>query len=177
MFCLWVYALPVIARIAGDTRHALLIVSGCFALYALLATLFAFALPRLIGRFGAARVHGSGLLIGAAGLAVLGITQVALLLVPAFVAIAVAWSCMANIPYALAGAAAPEGRGAHTLRLFGFSTVIPQIVVSLCLAIGATWMFGDLIGRVMVLGGAMMAASGVLALVFARRLDVPIADW
>lgn len=177
MFCLWVYALPVIARIARDPKDAMLIVSGCFALYAMLAALLAFALPSLIARFGVGRVHGSGLLIGAAGLAVLGLAAVPLLLIPAFVSIAVAWSCMANIPYALAGAVAPEGRGAHTLRLFGFSTVAPQIVVSLCLAIGATWLFGEQIGRVMLVGSVMMAAGGILAVAFAGRLDVPISDW
>ena len=177
MFCLWVYALPVIARVAGDPGHAILIVSGCFALYALLATMLAFALPALIRRFGAGTVHGVGLLIGAAGLGSLGMATAPVLLAPAFAAIAVAWSCMANIPYALAGAAAPEGRGAHTLRLFGFSTVLPQIVVSLGLAIAASALFGESIGRVMLLGGAMMAAGGAVALAYRRRFDVPIADW
>lgn len=183
MFCLWVYALPVVGRILGAAaagaadRPALLAVSGCFALYAVLATTFAFAIPGLIGRFGAGLIHGVGLLIGSAGLAALGIATGPLSLIPAFVAIAVAWSCMANIPYALAGAAAPEGRGAHVLRVFGFSTVVPQIVVSLCLAIGASWLFGGVVSRVMLMGGAMMAAGGLLTLAFRQRFDVPIADW
>ena len=177
MFCLWVYALPVIGRILATTalgsgdRLALIVVSGCFALYAVMATTLAFAVPALISRFGAGLIHGLGLLIGAAGIAALGIASGPLSLIPAFGAIAVAWTCMANIPYALAGAAAPEGRGGHVLRVFGFSTVVPQIVVSLCLAIGATWLFGEVVSRVMLVGGAMMAVGGLLTLAYRKRFE------
>ena len=184
MFCLWVYALPVVTAIlttSGVARAegslALIVVSGCFASYALLATGLAFVLPGLVARFGAGSVHGVALLIAAAGMACLGATHVSVLLAPAFVAIAIGWAAMGNIPYGIAAAAAPAGRGAHTLRLFGFSTVLPQVVVSLGLAIGASWLFGGAIGRVMLLGAAMMATGGILALVLRKRFDVPFEAW
>lgn len=158
-------------------RATLLAVSGCFALYALVAAALAFAVPAAVRRLGAGTVHGCGLLIGAAGLVTLGLAGAAWPLVPAFLAVSVGWACIANIPYALASAAAPPGRGARTLRLFGFSTVAPQIVVSLTLALGASTVFGAATAPVMLLGGVMMAGAGLLALAWRRALDLPLAEW
>jgi maltose/moltooligosaccharide transporter len=184
MFCLWIYAVPVITQFVygapGDGasyRAGLFAVSGCFALYALLAACLAFALPRAIGRFGAGSVHGCALLTGAMGLASLGLVTRPVLLIPAFAAIGVGWSSLSNIPYAIAGAAAPEGRGAHILRIFGFSTVAPQIAMTLGLAAASRIWFGDAVNRVMIAGGAMMALAGVVTLLLRDRFNVPQDDW
>jgi len=184
MFCLWIYAVPVVTqfvyRASSDGkayRDGLFAVSACFALYALLGACLAFALPRVIRHFGAGTVHGCALLIGAAGLASLGVVQQPLLLVPGFAAIGVGWSSLSNIPYAIAGAAAPEGRGAHILRLFGFSTVAPQIAMTLGLAAASRFWFGDAVNRVMLAGGMMMALAGLTTLALRARFDLAPADW
>jgi maltose/moltooligosaccharide transporter len=184
MFCLWIYAVPVITRFvlhaAPDSpayRQALIVVSACFATYGLLGACLAFALPGIIRRFGHGVVHGVALVIGGAGLAMLGLVDRAGWLLVAFPAIAIGWACMSNIPYALASAAAPEGRGAHFMRMFGFSTVIPQVVVTLGLAvIASSWTEAASEG-ILIAGGTMMAAGGLIALTLRKRFDVPVEDW
>jgi len=184
MFCLWIFAVPVITQFilqtGGDGRayHAgLIAVSACFALYALLAAVLAFSLPILLQRFKAGTIYGFALLIGAAGIGLLGIADTPWILVPAFVGIGVGWSAMSNLPYALAGAAAREGRGAYTLRLFGFSTVIPQIATTLLLAAVAAPIFGEALNRIMLVGCALMALGGCVALGARHRFDLPAESW
>jgi MFS family permease len=184
MFCLWIYAVPVITRFVFRApqdseafRTALVTVSGCFAAYALFGACFAFALPRLIARFGGGSVYGVMLLIGAAGIAMLGVIDRPISLVVAFVMIGVGWSAMSNIPYAIASAAAPVGRGGQFMRIFGFSTVLPQIVVTLGLAAASRTMFGDALNQIMIAGGGMMACGGLIALAFRARLRVPVEQW
>jgi maltose/moltooligosaccharide transporter len=176
MFCLWIYAVPVVVRdvfhaSAGGSayRSALIAVSACFAGYALFAGLMAFLLPRAVERAGAGVVHGVALLIGGGGIAALGLIDRPAWLPFVFVAIGIGWSSLANIPYAMVGAAAPEGHVSHVMRLFGFSTIIPQVVVTLAFALfGEAW-FGDAVGRVMITGGALMAAGGAVTLLYRAR--------
>jgi hypothetical protein len=55
------------------------------------------------------------------------------------------------------------------MRLFGFSTILPQVVVTLAFALlGEAW-FGDAVGRVMIAGGALMAAGGAVTLLYRAR--------
>jgi len=183
MFCLWIYAVPVIAHqvlhAAPDSaayRSALIVVSACFAFYALLAAGLSFALPAAVARWGNGPVHGVALLIGGAGIAAIVLIGRPVGLALAFPLIGIGWASMSNIPYAIASAAAPEGRGAHFLRLFGLSTVIPQAAVTLGLALFApVWLTGS--GAVLIAGGAMMAAGGLLTLACAARFDLPADPW
>ena len=184
MFCLWIYAVPVITRFvlhaAPETaayRTGLILVSACFAFYALVGAGLSFAVPVAVGRWGNGRVHGIALLIGGAGIATIGLADGPSGLASAFPMIGIGWASMSTIPYAIASAAAPEGRGAHFMRIFGFSTVIPQVVATVGLAIIVPLWLGDAGNLVLVIGGAMMAAGGVLTLGFRRRLDLPIDPW
>jgi MFS family permease len=184
MFCLWIYAVPVITqfilRTGSDAqayRSGLITISACYALYAFLAALLAFVIPRLLRHIRVGTLYGVALLVGAIGMGILGIANAAWALVPAFVAIGIAWSAMSNIPYAVAGAAAPEGSGAHTLRLFGFSTVIPQVVTTFILALGAAPLLGDALNRVMLVGAAMMALGCIVTLSARHRFDLPAENW
>jgi hypothetical protein len=130
----------------------------------------------VVARFGNGVTHGVALLIGGAGIASLGLIGRPAGLMLAFPLIAVGWASMSNIPYAIASAAAPEGRGAHFLRVFGLSTVIPQVAVTLGLAVFApAWLSGS--GAVLIAGGGMMAAGGLLTLACARRFDLPTDPW
>ncbi|MEO5809269.1 MAG: hypothetical protein ABIR51_04265 [Sphingomicrobium sp.] len=184
MFCLWIYALPVIGHILNpsgpaltDYRRLLIVVSASFAYYSVLGTSLSFALPWLIERIGNGVVYGLGLVIGSVGFAVLGTTLQPLWLAPAFTAIGVAWATQSSIPYALAASAAPEGRGAFFMRLFGFSTVLPQVVTTLGLALlGPAW-FGENASRLMLVAASSMAIAGLLALGFRRRFAMTLEPW
>ena len=184
MFCLWIYALPVIGQIVqpgsaepADYRRMLILVSVGFAFYSVLGTSLSLLIPRLVERSGNGVVLGLGLWIGAGGFALLGVVTRVGWIGPAFAAIGIAWSVMSSIPYALASAAAPDGRGALFMRLFGFSTVLPQVVTTLGLALlGSAW-FGADIGRVMLLASVSMGIAGAIALAFRGRFAVLAEPW
>ena len=183
MFCLWIYALPVIGHILQhgtglvDYQHLLILVSAGFAFYSVLGTCLSLLIPGLVDRFGNGVILGVGLLIGGGGFALLGMTTRVGWVWPAFAAIGIAWATLSSIPYAIASAAAPEGRGALSMRLFGFSTVLPQVVTTLGLALlGSSW-FGAEIGRVMLIAAASMATAGLIALTFRRRFAVTADPW
>ena len=184
MFCLWIYALPVIGHIlhpaglaAPDYQRLLILVSAGFAFYSVLGTCLSLVVPRLVDRLGNGVVLGLGLLIGSGGFALLGMTTRVGWVGPAFAAIGIAWAALSSIPYALASAAAPEGRGALFMRLFGFSTVIPQVVTTLGLALLGTAGFGADIGRVMLIAAGSMAIGGLIALAFRERFAVTAELW
>lgn len=184
MFCLWIYAVPVITRFvlhaapeSAAYRSGLILISACFACYALLGAALSFVVPGAVARFGNGLAHGTSLLIGAAGIALIGVIDRPLGLAFAFPAIGVGWASMSSIPYAIASAAAPEGKGSHFMRVFGFSTVIPQVIVTLGLAVIVPFWLGDAGNRVLIGGGAMMAAGGVLALAMHKRFDLPVEPW
>ena len=184
MFCLWIYALPVIGHILhpggaalADYQHLLILVSAGFAFYSVLGTSLSLVVPRLVDRLGNGVVLGLGLLFGGGGFALLGVTTRVGWVGPAFAAIGIAWAALSSIPYALASAAAPEGRGALFMRLFGFSTVIPQVVTTLGLALlGTAWLGAD-IGRVMLIAAGSMAIAGLIALMFRKRFAVTAEPW
>lgn len=175
MFCLRIGAVPLIAmgRLGGGAG-AIAVVGACFAFYALLGAALAFAQPMLRARFGVRWVYGGSLLIGAGGIEALAAVANPIALLPAFAAIGIAWSVMATLPYAILAAAAPRGRGAHWLRIFGFSTVMPQIVITALLALLAQHLPVE---RMMALGGALMASGGVIALAGGGRFVVAAEDW
>ncbi|MEO7247329.1 MAG: hypothetical protein ABIW31_02655 [Novosphingobium sp.] len=188
MFSLWIYAVPLVAgnvlhltpQTAGGLAPAVVTVSLCFAAYATLGVLGSFALPVLIGRFGHSAVYGALLLVGALGLGLLSTAHDAWLLAPAFAAIGAGWSAMGAMPYALLSKLVPPGRGAHYTRMFAFSTVLPQGVTTLLLALFAERWFAFALGRVIGIGAIAMALAGLLALA-SRDLFAPADgvadDW
>jgi maltose/moltooligosaccharide transporter len=117
-------------------------------------------------------VLGIALLFGAAGLAALGVIDKPMLLAPAFAGIAVAWSALGNLPYAIAGSTVHWTRISHILRIFSFSTILPQVAVSLGLAVFGAALFGSATQTIMIAGGVSMAVGGLLSLGFRERLRV-----
>lgn len=187
MFALWIYALPLVGAqilqvpLAGAGLQTVLVtVSLCYAVYALLGSLGGFVLPGLIGRLGHGAVLGLCLLAGAAGLALLACATGISALIAAFVLIGIGWSAMGAVPYGLLARMVPAGRGAHFTRIFGFSTVLPQIVTTLGLALFAPRLLGSDPARVIGLGGAAMAIAGLLALLLRRTFaaaDANHEEW
>lgn len=188
MFALWIYAVPLFAghilhlptSAAQDLQPALVAVSLCFAAYAVLGAAGSLVLPGVIARLGHGMTYGAALLIAASGLALLARADGAMLLAPAFIAIGLGWSAIGSVPYAIVGKLAPPGRGAFFTRLFSFSTVLPQAVTSVALALFARRLFGSDMAQAVALGAASMALAGLIALA-ARPLfagaDGIADDW
>ena len=118
---------------------------------------------------------GVALAVGAGGLASLGMIDRPALLAPAFAAIAVAWGALSNLPYAIAGAAVHWTRIAHILRIFSFSTILPQIAVSLGVAVFGAALFGSAPQHIMIAGGAAMGIGALLAIAFRGRISPKVA--
>lgn len=162
MFTMWIYAVPLVA---ANVAHV---------------PLGSFALPALVRRFGHGAVLGAALLSAVSGLALLAGASGWLELLAAFVAIGIGWSAMGSVPYAVLGKLAPHGRGAYYNRLFGFSTVIPQVVTTLGLALFAPRYLGSDPHRIVLMGSAVMALGGVLAIVLRSQFsfaDGEHDDW
>ena len=180
LFALWIYAVPVVTRFvfaaesydSAAYRAGLFWVSLAFAFYAVLGTSLAFALPRVVARWGHARVHATALLLGGSGIASLSLIARPVLLLPAFVAIGIGWSSIGNIPYAIVSETSPPDRISHYMRWFGFSTVIPQTTSTFMLAFAAEHWFAQEMNRVMALGGASMILAGVVTLLLRHRFDM-----
>ncbi|MDE2560691.1 MAG: hypothetical protein KGL48_00460 [Sphingomonadales bacterium] len=188
MFALWIYAVPIVAanvlHLPGagprGLQPAIVTVGLCFSAYAALGTTGSLLLPRVIARFGHARVHGLALLCGAAGLAIFGMAREAIALVPAVVAIGIGWAAIGSIPYAVLAGLVPPGRGAHFTRLFAFSTVIPQVATTIGLVMLADRFLAGKPERVMALAAVAMGLAGVLTLVWRRHFapaDLVEAEW
>ena len=184
MFCMWIYAVPVIA---GQVFHAesdparygtaLAAIGGCYALYAILGAGLAFAMPLVLARWSVRRIHGLALAIGAGGIGALGAITQGAWLVPAFIAVGVGWCSLSNLPYAIVSAAAPEGRGAHLMRVFAFSAVAPQVAMTLLLAwVGPRLSAADM-HEVMFAGGTFMAGAAALTFAFGGRFRVSTEAW
>lgn len=182
MFTLWICAVPFFAGqvlnvTLGATegmQAALIAVSLCFTTYAALGALGGLFLPRLIARMGHAAVYAAGLAVGAAGLFMLSQAQSAVLVVPAFIEIGLGWGVIGSLPYAILGKLAPEGRGSRFMRLFSFSTVLPQAVTTLLYALFAQRWIGARLDLVLLTGAAAMALAALLA--FAGRRSFVAAD-
>jgi maltose/moltooligosaccharide transporter len=184
MFCMWIYAVPVIA---GDVFHgdaspaqygrALAAIGGCYALYAILGASLAFVLPKALERSSVRVVYGFALAISACGIAALGVIAQGFWLVPAFVAIGVGWCCMSNIPYAIVSEVAPEGKGAHLMRVFAFSTVAPQVTMTLLLAFAGPRLTSETTHFTMLVGGCLMGGAAALTLALGGRFQISTQDW
>lgn len=179
LFALWIYAVPVVTHFvfaanaydSVEYRSGLFWVSLAFAFYALLGTSLSFALPRFVARWGHAAVHATALLIGAAGIASLSVIERRpLLLLPAFTAIGIGWSSIANLPYGMVSDAAPPERIGHYMRWFGFSTVIPQTTATFALAFITERWLGQATNWVMAVGGASMLIASLCTFLFRHRL-------
>ncbi len=188
MFALWITAVPVVA---GQVLHvsaggaealqpAIVAIALGFAGYALIGAVGAFAVPPLVARLGHGMVLGAALLIGAAGLALFARAHSPAGLVPAFAAIGVGWSAIGAVPYAIVGKMVPEGRGARTMRLFGLSTVLPQIVTTLGLALFLPRLFASGPAGAVMAGAGAMTLAGVIALALRSwfaAADAETDDW
>ena len=63
------------------------------------------------------------------------------------------------------------------MRVFSFSTVAPQITMTLLMAFIGPRLTEDTAHYVMLAGGAMMAAAGLLVLAVGGRFGVSHEEW
>jgi len=136
----------------------------CFAMYNLVAFLFAFLLLWLVKRASARAIHIACLTLGGLGLlSVLAVRTPSLLLV-SMTGVGVAWASILAMPYAMLSNALPPGRMGFYMGVFNFFIVLPQILASVGLGfVMAHWLDHDAT-RALLVGGASMLLAALLTL-------------
>ncbi len=168
MFMLWLFTLPLVANLLGKNGElgsstAIRWVGYCFALYVALAAIIGLALPAIHDRIGKERTHGLALLIGALGLGSMTLVHLPVQLLGSFAAVAVGWGSIASTPYTIVTEHVRDGRYARAMGLFNFSSVLPQVVVALCMA-PLTDMFTP--ASAIAAGGASMGIAGIIMIIW-----------
>jgi hypothetical protein len=136
----------------------------CFAMYNLVAFVFAFLLLGLVKRASARAIHIACLTLGGLGLlSVLAVREPSLLLV-SMAGVGVAWASILAMPYAMLSNALPAARMGFYMGVFNFFIVLPQILASVGLGfVMARWLGHDAT-RALLLGGGSMLLAALLTL-------------
>jgi maltose/moltooligosaccharide transporter len=136
----------------------------CFAMYNLVAFVFAFLLLGLVKRASARAIHIACLTLGGVGLlSVLAVREPSLLLV-SMAGVGVAWASILAMPYAMLSNALPAARMGFYMGVFNFFIVLPQILASVGLGfVMARWLGHDAT-RALLVGGASMLLAALLTL-------------
>ncbi len=138
LFILWIYTTPVVTQnFFGTVDPASSAyndgadrVDELFAVYNGVAAMWAFAIPPIARRIGAARTHVVGLLCGAAGFAMFVIVRDASALIGAMVLIGIAWASILTMPYVILARTLPPAKLGIYMGLFNIFIVVPQLIVS-----------------------------------------------
>ena len=172
LFAMWIYTTPAVtAHHFGSTDTASAAynngadwVGVLFASYNLYAALAAFGIAWLANRLGSRKTHLINMLLGGAGLASIAIFNDPNLLLISMAGVGIAWASILSLPYALLSTALPAAYMGVYMGIFNFFIVIPQILAATVLGVlMRTWFDGNALW-VLVLGGLLMALSGLATL-------------
>jgi len=178
LFILWIYATPVVAHLQFGTLDPMSRayqdgadwVGLLFAAYNGIAALYAFLIPLIVKRIGAAAMHCVNLLAGAAAYLAIPLLHDAQALLVAMLGVGMAWASILTIPYALLAGALPARKLGVYMGIFNIFIVVPQLVVSSCMGSIARALFPDASQLVFVIGATLLAGGAVLSLTL-RRLQ------
>jgi len=176
LFILWIYATPVVAHLQFGTldpasqayQDGADWVGLLFATYNGIAALYAFLMPLIVKRIGAAVMHGINLLAGAAAYLAIPLLHNAQALLVAMLGIGMAWASILTIPYALLAGALPARKLGVYMGIFNIFIVVPQLVVSSCMGSIARAFFPQSSQLVFAIGASLLAAGAALSLTLGR---------
>ncbi len=136
----------------------------CFAMYHLVAVLFAFVLLGLVERLSARTIHVGCLALGGLGLlSVLAVREPGLLLV-SMTGVGIAWASILAMPYAMLANVLPAAKMGFYMGVFNFFIVLPQILASVGLGLVMARWLGNDARQALLLGGASMLLAALLTL-------------
>jgi maltose/moltooligosaccharide transporter len=136
----------------------------CFAMYNLVAFVFAFALLALVRRSSARSIHIACLAVGGLGLLSVLVIREPSLLLASMTGVGVAWASILAMPYAMLSNALPAAKMGFYMGVFNFFIVLPQILAS----VGLGWVMQAHLGndatKALLLGGTSMLLAALLTL-------------
>jgi maltose/moltooligosaccharide transporter len=172
LFLMWFYFAPAVATHifkAPDTSSRLytegIAWAGlCSSFYSLVTFIFAFALPPLARRLGRKATHSLCLVVGALGLASVGLVSDKYALFGCMAGVGVAWASILSMPYAMLVRHLPPAKLGIYMGIFNFFIVIPEIIA----AVGFGWVMKNLLGNdqvvAVMLGGGLLLLAALLTL-------------
>ena len=182
LFSLWIYTTRSIAQnVFGTTdasteayNDAANWVGILFAIYNLVAALFAFLLPVLARHIRRKYTHALCLAIGGIGfISIFFITDQYMLLL-SMVCIGIAWASILSMPYAMLTGALPANKMGVYMGIFNYFIVIPQILAASILGFLVTHYFnGDAI-KALVLGGCTLLIAAFSVLFVEDKDDITV---
>ncbi|NRA30108.1 MAG: MFS transporter [Parvularculaceae bacterium] len=176
LFIMWIYATPAVTSFQyGSTdptsaayNEGANWVGWLFAIYNIVAAVYAFFLPPMASRLRRRTVHGVSLLFGAVGLASFAFISDPKLLLISMVGVGIAWASILTMPYTMLSDSLPPRQLGIFMGIFNFFIVLPQLIVS---GVMGPILRDVLDGRaelVLLVGGVSMAL-GAVAVQFVDR--------
>lgn len=203
LFSMWIYTTSAVTEhifhstdttsVAYNTGANL--VGNMFANYNLVAALAAFLLPVIARKTSRKFTHFAALAAGGAGLASIyffgvwgNFNDVLFSIGPqgkwfhftfymydlSMIGVGIAWASVLSIPYAMLSGALPASKMGYYMGVFNFFIVIPQLVAASILGFLVSYFFNNEPVYALLVGGASMILSGILALTVNDRAKIEI---
>ena len=182
LFIMWVYTTAgVTAHHYGTTDTASRLyndganwVGILFAVYNVIAAIWALILPFIAARTNRRIAHGISLVAGAVAYASFYfISDPAWLWVP-MIGVGMAWGSILTMPYAILSDSLPSRKMGIYMGIFNFFIVLPQMVVAGVMGTILTgFLGGSAILTLFVAAGSLVCAAAALTLVPARGEIIP----
>lgn len=170
LFMMWVYMTPAIAehvfyRMEGDRislySEAANWVGVLFGVYNGVSALYAIFIPRLARRFGRAKTHAVGLLIGGISLISIFFISSPTMLLLTMLGVGVAWGSILSMPYAILSDSLPSQKMGVYMGIFNFFITFPQIVCGFFGGMIIKYFFGSESIYGIILGGVFMLLGAI----------------
>lgn len=163
------YGLPPIADMADAQNMAALsqgtVKTGLyFSIYQYVSVAYAIMLPILVDKFEQKIVHAVSLIVGAAGLILLGITHSDIVMMACMVAVGIMWGSITVLPYSIVTAELPRTKMGIYLGIFNISITLPQILAGFLLQPIYSYVFSQHAIYMMMLSGLLILIAGMLTL-------------
>lgn len=187
LFSMWIYTtLAVTQHIYGTTdttseayNTGANQVGEMFANYNLIAAIAAFLLPLLAKVTSRKFTHFIALTCGGLGLISIYFIQEPTTFTIEWlpmIGIGIAWASILSIPYAMLSGALPSNKMGYYMGVFNFFIVIPQLVAASILGFLVSKFFNSEPIYALLIGGASMILSGIIALTINDKSKIIINE-
>lgn len=172
LFAMWIYTTGTVTSLHFGTTDVGSAayndgadwVGVLFAAYNGFAVLAAILIPLMVRRYGARLSHLVNLTLGGLGLISFALVDDPQWLLLSMVGVGFAWASILSLPYAMLADCLPAEKMGVYMGIFNFFIVIPQLVAASILGFVLSTFFGGEPVYALVMGGASLLVSGLLAL-------------
>lgn len=172
LFGMWVFTTPAIAQHVygldpSDSsseayNDAGNMVGYIFGIYNLVATFYAFLLPKIAQKIGRKNTHAISLLIGGLGLiSIYFIGDKDLLILP-MIGVGIAWASILAMPYAILGGSIPPAKMGIYMGIFNLFITVPQIINALIGGPMVKYLYGNQAIFALVAAGVVMCIGAFM---------------